>query len=66
MRPGLAVDRELGAAILLPALFVRLGAELLLLAKADNPQTVGWDASVDKGGTGGVGAVFAKSQVVLC
>src|SRR5579871_4931297 len=63
---GLAVDGELGAAVLLPALLVRLGAELLLLAKADDAQTVGWDASVDEGSTGSIGAVFAKGQVVLC
>ena len=61
----LAVDGELSAAVLLPAGFVLLGAELLLLAVADDADAVGGDAGVDQRGLGGVGAVLAEGEVVL-
>ncbi len=60
-----AVDVELGAAVLLPAGFVFFGAELALLAVADDADAVGADAGGDEGLLGGVGAVFAEGDVVL-
>ena len=56
---------ELGPAVLLPAALVLFGAELLLLAVADDAEPVGGDACRDQCGPGGVGAVFAERQVVF-
>ena len=61
----LAVERELGAAVLLPAGLGVVGAELLLLAVADNADAVGGDAGFDQRGLGGVGAILAQREVVL-
>ncbi len=61
----LAINGELGAAVLLPAGLVGFGAELLFLAVADDADAGGGDAGVDEGGLGGVGAVFAEGEVVL-
>src|SRR6185312_515975 len=61
----LAVERELGAAVLLPAGFVLFGAELLFLAVADDAEAAGGDACVDQCGACCVGTVFAKGEVVL-
>ena len=61
----LAVERELGAAILLPACLGLFGAELLLLAVADDADAAGGDAGVDQRGLGGVGAILAQGQVVF-
>ena len=62
---GLAVDVELRAAVLLPAGLVLFGAELTLLAVADDADAAGVDAGSDEGLLGGVGAVFAEGDVVL-
>ena len=61
----LAIEGELGAAVLLPAGLVLFGAELLLLAVADDAQAGGSDAGGDQCGAGGVGTVLAERQVVL-
>src|ERR1700722_4872931 len=61
----LFIDGELSAAILLPARFVRLGAELLFLAEADDAELTGSNACADQSRTGCVGAVFAECEVVL-
>ena len=65
MQTVLAVERELGATILLPASICLVGAELTFLAVADYTDTTGSDASFDQCGLGSVGTVFAEGDVVL-
>src|SRR6185312_1188957 len=62
---GLLVDGECCAAVLLPARFVVLGAELLFLAVADGAQPVGAHTGGNQRLLGGVGAVFTECQVVF-
>src|SRR5581483_331666 len=63
-RLSLLVD-EVPAPVLLPTLFVGLGAERLLFAVADGLDAVGADAGLHQGLLDGVGAVIAQCQVVL-
>ena len=58
----LAVERELGAAVLLPAAFILLGAELLLFAVADDANTRCSDACVYQSCLGRVGAILAETN----
>src|SRR6266576_6769486 len=53
------------AAILLPAAFVRLGAERLLLAVADRLDSAGAQAGLHQSVLYGVGTAVAQSQVVF-
>src|SRR5271170_6431278 len=62
---GLAVDAELGAAVLLPALFRVVGAELLFLSVAHCAQPVWTNARIHQCLLGCVGAILAEAQVVL-
>ena len=62
---SLAIDGELRTAILLPARLARFGAELLFFPVTDDSDAVGGYARVDECGAGGVGAVFAKREVVF-
>src|SRR5580698_11581202 len=59
------VNREAGSPVLLPALFGRLRAERLLLAVADHTDSTRRHSCRHQRILGGVGAVFAQSQVVL-
>src|SRR5579885_3656915 len=61
----LPVNVELRAAVLLPALFGVVGAELLLLAVAHRTQTVRAYSRIHQRLLGGIGAVFAQRQVVF-
>src|SRR5882757_7630416 len=61
----LAIERELGTAVLLPAGLALFGAELLFFAVADDAQTGGRDAGGDQRSAGSIGTVLAERQIVL-
>ena len=58
-------DHEVAAAVLLPAGFVRLGAERRFLALADDRDAIGGDAKAHQVVLDGVGAALAKAEVVF-
>src|SRR3569833_456835 len=61
----LAVEIELRAAVLLPAAFGLLGAELFLFAVADHAKAVCGYAGIDLSGARRIGTVFAEGKIVL-
>src|SRR5580658_4836278 len=65
VKSTLPVDRELCAAVLLPAALAMLRAELLFLAVAHRAQAIRAYARRHQRLLRGIGAVFAESQVVL-
>jgi hypothetical protein len=62
---SLLVERELRAAVKLPATLVMLGAELLLLAIADRAEALRAHSGGYQPLFGRIGAIFAQSQVVF-
>jgi hypothetical protein len=63
--PWLFFVDEVAAAVLLPATFVRLGAERFFLAVADGLDAIAAHSRLDQRILYGVGAIGAESQVIF-
>src|SRR5580700_2120813 len=57
--------RQMRAAVLLPASFVRFGTLRALLAVADGLEVIGGDAQLDQKILGGSSATIAQREIVL-